>query len=108
MRGINNAEQDDIAATLLDLQNRMDAPESWTRTDRKRMSRDAERARAAARDRHQANHAHGEHHPSSPAPLALVPDLDEPDETDQTSSVIDLSDLESLEVWNPHAAGEGD
>lgn len=109
VRGINNAEQNDIAATLLDLQNRMDAPESWTRTDRKRMSRDAERARAAARDRHQATQAQGEHHPSSgPAPLALVPDLDDPDQTDPSDTVIDLSDLESLEVWNPHAAGEKD
>lgn len=108
LRGINNAEQDDIAATLLDLQNRIDAPESWTRTDRKRLSRDAERARAAARDRHRATPAQGEHHPNSPVPLSLVTDLDEPDETDETGPVIDLSDLESLEVWNPHAASQED
>ncbi|RKN50280.1 hypothetical protein D7223_00195 [Micromonospora endolithica] len=43
-----------MAKALLALQNRTDAPESWTRTDRRRQARDAERARAAARDRERA------------------------------------------------------
>lgn len=102
-RGINHAEQDAIAATLLDLQTRMDAPESWTRTDRKRLARDAERARAAARDRHMSTPAQGDHHPANAPPLTVVPDAEEP-----PPAAIDLSDLESLEVWNPHATRQGD
>ncbi len=53
-RDQRRADQAEIAAALIDLQNRTDAPETWTTTDRRRAARDADRARAAARDHHRA------------------------------------------------------
>jgi transposase InsO family protein len=93
-RHLATDDQEQIAAALIDLQNRMDAPESWTRTDRKRMARDAQRARAAARDRKRSAPAL-ESAPSSYPALF-------PDHTDDRPepSVIDLTALDSCEVWD--------
>lgn len=55
-------------------------------------ARDAERARAAARDRNQAIPAID----SGPAALHLVPSS-----TDAPEQVVDLTDLDSCEVWDP-------
>lgn len=91
-------EQDQVAAALLALQNRTDATESWTRTDRRRQARDAERARAAARDRHRADP------PANTAEFAptlrLVPDPHPDDEFDDD---LDLSTVQAAEVWDPRA-----
>ncbi len=50
-RGRDVADQKEIAETVIDLQNRMDAPETWLARTRKARLRDSERARASALDR---------------------------------------------------------
>lgn len=50
-RGGDVADQREIAQTLIELQNRMDAPETWLARTRKARLRDSERARASALDR---------------------------------------------------------
>jgi putative transposase len=50
-RGGDVADQMEIAQTVIELQNRMDAPETWLARTRKARLRDSERARAAALDR---------------------------------------------------------
>jgi putative transposase len=101
-RGKRGVEQNEIAAALLNLQNRMDAPESWTSRDRRRAIRDADRARAAARDHHRAltdAAAHpGEHHLP---PLQVVhEDPETPAETTDFSDDIDLTDIKPAETWH--------
>ncbi|MFI5803729.1 Mu transposase C-terminal domain-containing protein [Streptomyces sp. NPDC051561] len=99
LRGINPADQDEVAAALVDLQNRTDAPETWTRTDRKRLSRDSHRGSTQARDI-QRGAAPVDEHP----PLAAVPDLEEEAED---WSEIDLASIQPAEIWNPHTSQEG-
>jgi putative transposase len=96
-RGRRPEDQDEVAAALWDLQNRTDAPESWTHVDRRRQARDAERARAAARDRQRAAAPVDPHAEGRSPVLQVVPDL--PD-----SEVFSLDDLEDLGTWNPHAS----
>jgi putative transposase len=50
-RGRDVADQKEIAETVIELQNRTDAPETWLARSRKARLRDSERARAAALDR---------------------------------------------------------
>jgi len=50
-RGRDVADQKEIAQTVIELQNRTDAPETWLARTRKARLRDSERARAAAQDR---------------------------------------------------------
>lgn len=50
-RGGDVADQKEIAETVIELQNRMDAPETWLARTRKARLRDSERARASALDR---------------------------------------------------------
>ncbi|MDL4813148.1 Mu transposase C-terminal domain-containing protein [Actinomadura opuntiae] len=115
VRDLAARDQEHVAAALIELQNRMDAPESWTRTDRKRMARDAERARAAARDRQQAVPAVGAPHEPHPAAVdalhqmtahspVLRPVPDPPSDTADTTDLsgFDLSDLDGCEVWDPN------
>jgi putative transposase len=90
------SDQDAIARALIELQNRTDAAESWTASDRRRISRDAERARQAAKDRHRAAPAVGA---GTAAPLRVVPPMPEPE--------LDLSKVQPAEVWNPHRHEEG-
>jgi transposase InsO family protein len=92
-RGRAPADQAEVAVALTALQNRTDAPESWTRSDRRRRSRDAERARAATRDRNRAEPVAND----SPR-LHLVDDPAEP-------SGLDLSTVRPAAVWNPRAGG---
>jgi hypothetical protein len=90
------SDQDAIARTLIELQNRTDASESWTTSDRRRHSRDAERARQATKDRHRATPAVGS---ETVPPLRVVPP--EPERE------LDLSKVRPAEVWNPHHPEEG-
>jgi hypothetical protein len=99
-RGRRPADQHQIAAALQDLQNRTDAPESWTHTDRRRQARDAERARTAARDRYRsAPTANETEFPATPT-LRVVPNPDD----DPFNADFDLSTVRPAEVWNPAAA----
>jgi transposase InsO family protein len=50
-RGGDVADQKEIAQTVIELQNRTDAPETWLARTRKARLRDSERARASALDR---------------------------------------------------------
>lgn len=97
--------QKEIAAALLDLQNRTDAPESWTARDRRRAARDAERARAASRDHHRAlataADTPGGHRVP---PLHAVPDLPAPHEEDLDE--FDLGDITPAKTWTPRHSKE--
>lgn len=99
--GGEKTEQDEVAEALLALQNRMDAPESWTRTDRRRQARDAERARAAARDRDRADPPINAAEIARPPALRVVPDLKLDDEFDDDT--FDLGAVQAAEVWDPRA-----
>lgn len=104
-RGKRKTGQDEIAAALLDLQNRMDAPESWTARDRRRAIRDAERARAAARDHHRASASAAENQvpPLRVVPNPAVPEPEpEPDNTDD----FDLGDIAPAKTWEPRRSKE--
>jgi hypothetical protein len=92
-RGRNPTDQDEVAVALLDLQNRTDAPETWTRTARTRRARDAHRGRAAHRDAQRAGPAADDQ--ALPA-LRPVPSHDD----------LDLEGLPAADVWDPHRAGE--
>ncbi|MEV4921630.1 Mu transposase C-terminal domain-containing protein [Streptomyces roseoverticillatus] len=112
-RGRDPKDQEEVARALADLNNRTDAPESWTTTDRRRRARDAERARSAVRDQHRAAQAARDAETGrleAMSPLQAVPDLT-PEDTDETAAVpprFNLGDLGSLEVWNPHDDAECD
>ncbi|RSS46770.1 DDE-type integrase/transposase/recombinase [Streptomyces sp. WAC08241] len=102
VRGGNPDNQDEVAATLRELQNRTDAPESWTTTDRRRRARDAERARTVARDQHRAAQTAQEtSRLAAIPPLKAVPDPDEDGDNKPVSRRFDLGDLTTLPVWSP-------
>ncbi|WP_103508589.1 DDE-type integrase/transposase/recombinase [Streptomyces sp. SM13] len=101
--------QEQIAEALRDLQNRIDAPETWTKSDRKRHTRDRHRADAQAQD--EARSA-----PAAPAPpprpvppaakptvpaLHAVPDLSCEDDDFNPHAV------QPAEVWSPRTSQEG-
>lgn len=56
--GRDNTSEREIAEALLELQTRMDAPETWSSKDKRQLQREAERAREAARDRALAARPH--------------------------------------------------
>lgn len=102
--------QEKIAKALWDLQNRTDAPETWSKTDRKRHTRDRHRAEAQALDEARSTPAVPapalpRPRPDTPPPtvpgLHAVPYL--PDEDDD----FDPHTVQPAEVWNPHASQEG-
>ncbi|MFC9961930.1 hypothetical protein ACFVIB_31760 [Streptomyces nigra] len=101
--------QEQIAEALRDLQNRIDAPETWTRTDRKRHTRDRHRADAQAQDEARSI-------PAAPAPpprpvpptakptvpaLHAVPDLSAEDDDFNPHAV------QPADVWSPRTSQEG-
>ncbi|MEV0259250.1 Mu transposase C-terminal domain-containing protein [Streptomyces sp. NPDC050732] len=98
LRGRTPEDQDAVAQALTDLQNRTDAPETWTRSDRKRHTRDEHRGTAQSRDM-QRGEAPVDNHP----PLAVVPDAPEEDEAPSEWGEIDLSKVTAAEVWDPDA-----
>ncbi|MFD4393764.1 transposase [Kitasatospora sp. NPDC058478] len=104
-RGRDSNDQAEVAQALLELNNKTDAPESWTTTDRRRRARDAERARTSARDQHRAaqatQDAAASRLPTLP-PLKAVPDLNLDTDEDQPTATpprFDLGELADLEVW---------
>ncbi|MCC3773620.1 Mu transposase C-terminal domain-containing protein [Streptomyces sp. UNOB3_S3] len=100
-RGQVPEDQEAVAAALADLQNRTDAPETWTRTDRKRLFRDEHRGAAQSRDMQRGTLPVDEH-----PPLVAVPDTEEEDDFVAFDDV-DLSQLKPAEIWTPHAGQEG-
>ncbi|MFI9077575.1 transposase [Streptomyces sioyaensis] len=98
LRGQAPEDQEEIANVLTDLQNRTDAPETWTRTDRKRHTRDHHRGTTQQRDI-QRGDAPVDTHP----PLSVVPT--QPEESDEPSGwgELDLSKVIAAEVWDPDA-----
>ncbi|WP_407565907.1 transposase [Streptomyces sp. 184] len=99
--------QEQVAQALCDLQNRTDAPETWSKTDRKRHTRDRHRADAQAQDEARSTPAVPAPAPppdtAKPAtsPLHVVPDI--PDEDDD----FDPNTVQPAEVWNPRSSQEG-
>ncbi len=107
-RGADASKQASIAQALRELQNRTDAPETWTKGTRKRWTRDRHRAHAQAADALRST-------PAVPAPppaplpetrkptitgLHAVPDL--PDEDND----LDLDAIQPAPVWNPRTHQE--
>lgn len=98
-RGKRPDEEAEIAATLEALQNRTDSPQSWSTSDRRRATKEAERARAVARDQRRAAAA------AEPAiALYAVPDLADESQDDPEEITVDLSDLTAAEIWSPRAS----
>ncbi|GAA4967451.1 transposase InsO family protein [Nonomuraea thailandensis] len=96
--GLREPSQQEIAEALVDLQRRMDAPESATARTRRELVRAREDVRAIKRD--QARLQFGE--PEEPPPvLSLVPPAGEEDPA--LDEVVDLSELEEFEIWDPGA-----
>ena len=96
------ANQQQVAAALIDLQNRTDNPATWTTSDKKTMARDNDRARAAARDEAR-NGNNPETQPHKPD-LRIIPGP-APDLADE----FDFGDLEPLRTFTtrPFAAKNG-
>ncbi|MEV0233471.1 hypothetical protein [Nonomuraea sp. NPDC050786] len=97
--GLREPSQQEIAEALVDLQRRMDAPESATARSRRELLRAREDARAIKRD--QARGRFGEQ--EEPPALTLVPPADE--EKSAEDAVVDLSELEKFEIWDPGGRG---
>ncbi|GAA0818876.1 DDE-type integrase/transposase/recombinase [Streptosporangium amethystogenes subsp. fukuiense] len=96
--GLREPSQQDIAQALVDLQRRMDAPESATARTRRELLRAREDARAIKRDQARAQIREQEEPPPA---LTLVPPAEEKEPVDAV--VMDLSELEEFEIWNPGA-----
>ncbi|MGW0194087.1 hypothetical protein [Nonomuraea sp. NPDC003201] len=96
--GLREPSQQEIAEALVDLQRRMDAPESATARTRRELLRAREDARAIKRD--QARARFGEQEEPPPA-LTLVPPAG--DQEPAEDEVVDLADLEEFEIWDPSA-----
>jgi putative transposase len=92
-RGQTQPSQEEIATALRELQNRTDAPETWTRTGRTRHARDTHRARAQQRDQQRAAPTANRDHDS--APTQLCNDEEE----------MNLDSIEAAEIWMPHDTG---
>ncbi len=89
--GVRSPSQQEIAEALVDLQRRMDAPESSTARTRRELTRARQDARTIRRDQQRAGLE------ESPAPtlhLVPAPAEDEP---------IGLDELDELPVWDPGA-----
>ena len=98
LRGRAPEDQDAVADALTDLQNRTDAPETWTPADSKRHTRDEHRGTAQRRDMERSQ-APIDDHP----PLTVVPQLPDEDEEPGDWGDLDLSTVQAAEVWNPDA-----
>ncbi|MET8209564.1 Mu transposase C-terminal domain-containing protein [Streptomyces sp. NPDC005373] len=90
-------DQEEVAKALTELQNRTDAPETWTRADRKRHTRDQHRAAAQSRDLARSDAPVDDHPPL--AVVSAAPECDEPGEWGE----IDLTRIEAAQVWDPDA-----
>jgi putative transposase len=97
--GLREPSQQDIAEALVDLQRRMDAPESATARTRRELLRAREDVRAIKRDQARAQIREEEELPT----LSLVP----PAEEEPEDVVVDLADLEEFEIWDPGAPPRG-
>lgn len=91
-RGRDDTDQDAVAETLLELQNRADTPDAWTRTARTRWARDTHRAGAHHRDRQRAT-------PTSN-------DIDDTDTPLHVVEELDLDSLQAADIWDPHHHGD--
>lgn len=110
-RGRDVAGQKEIAQTVIELQNRTDAPETWLARTRRARLRDSERARAAAQDRAGTElgtagpgDAEGPARaggPGTPAPAlqAVAEGTDDEEEFD-----IDFDTIPAYEVWGAKPA----
>ncbi|MFH9348167.1 Mu transposase C-terminal domain-containing protein [Kitasatospora sp. NPDC017646] len=94
-RGHGADDQDQIAAALVDLQNRLDAPETW-RTDRKRSFRDRTRAAAQATDQNRFRPAVDDH-----PPLTVIQGHGKSDQDDEGAWDIDPTTIKAAEIWQP-------
>jgi transposase InsO family protein len=95
--GLREPSQQEIAEALMDLQRRMDAPESATARTRRELLRAREDARAIKRDQARAQFGEQE----EPSALTLVQPADEEELAED--AVVDLSELEEFEIWDPGA-----
>ncbi|MFF2128393.1 transposase [Streptomyces olivochromogenes] len=96
-RGRDPQDQEGVLDALLDLQNRTDATEASTARSRRARARDAERARAAARDKARTELVDSAaDFPVKDSHLRAVPPLPADDEEEVT---IDFDALPSYEVW---------
>ncbi|WP_229914338.1 Mu transposase C-terminal domain-containing protein [Streptomyces capitiformicae] len=98
LRGRAPEDQEAVAQALTDLQNRTDAPETWTAADRKRHTRDAHRGAAQSRDV-QRDDAPVNNHP----PLTAVPDAADEETEPGEWGDLDLSKVRAADVWDPDA-----
>ena len=98
LRGRAPEDQEAVAQALTDLQNRTDAPETWTAVDRKRHTRDEHRGAAQSRDM-QRDDAPVNSHP----PLTAVPDAADEEPEPGEWGDLDLSKVRAAEVWDPDA-----
>lgn len=86
--GGTDPSQQQIAAALIDLQRRMDAPEHATARSRRELTRARHDARAARRDRERAGMTE-----TSPPPIIADP-----------APPIGLEEIEEMPLWNPGGA----
>ncbi|MEU2916477.1 Mu transposase C-terminal domain-containing protein [Streptomyces massasporeus] len=98
LRGRAPENQEAVAQALTDLQNRTDAPETWTAADRKRHTRDEHRGAAQSRDM-QRDDTPVNSHP----PLTAVPDAADEETEPGEWGDLDLSKVRAAEVWDPDA-----
>lgn len=99
LRGEDPTDQADVAQALWNLQNRTDAPETWTKTERKRTTRDSHRGRTQEKDEQRSTPAV---RVSDPPLLQPVPDL--PDQPADDGPAIDLTALKAAPVWRPRTS----
>lgn len=90
--GHRNPSQQQIAASLIDLQRRMDAPEHATARTRRELMRARHDARTASRDRDRAGMTE-----TIPVPPAQL-------DPDPPPPPIDLEEIEDLPLWTPGGA----
>ncbi|MFD8302807.1 Mu transposase C-terminal domain-containing protein [Streptomyces sp. NPDC059690] len=98
LRGRAPEDQEAVAEALTDLQNRTDAPETWTAAARKRHTRDEHRGAAQSRDM-QRDDAPVNSHP----PLTAVPDAADEETEPGEWGALDLSKVRAAEIWDPDA-----
>ncbi|MFE7130533.1 Mu transposase C-terminal domain-containing protein [Streptomyces sp. NPDC057638] len=102
----DNDYQEKIAQALWDLQNRTDAPETWTKADRKRHTRDRHRAQAQAQDEARST-------PAITAPSLVPPGSVKPAIAslhavpDPADDDFDPFTVQPAEVWNSPTSQEG-
>lgn len=100
--GARFATETAVTAALIHLQNRTDAVESWTSTDRRRAMRDAERARVEARDAHNASLARHERHRNPTMDNRRDPDRSVSGDGAEDEAAFDPTQVDPAPIWNPH------